>query len=149
MKKKVMFLVLMLASLLMAGCSVESKVDYVNNARQLTFGTQVCTLIVASGQADMPAAATMVTSVHAAHKCSLMWYGYIKDANSPPPDVVLCATSSVIDLLAYQKQYNIDLPPPRTVRDVNEADIEAAKIGLDYAVQRFDKVVHDVFAPRD
>ena len=147
MKTKISVLLSALLLLIVSGCNTQSKLDYVNNAHQLAFGTNVCTLIVSTGQVDMPTAAVIGTTVHAAHNCSVMWYDCVKDGNSPPPDVVLCATTAVLDLLAYQKEYNVDVPAPAMVKDVNDADVEIAKAGLDMAVIRFDKAMENAFKP--
>ena len=156
--------VLLVCLLLSAsGCSVNSKTDCVNTGRQLTVGTNVCTVVVMSHAAGSMEAATMNTTVHVARNCWGQWYEFVKDSNTIAPDVVTCATSAVFDFLFWQKQYEvtpenmpklrretpqipaIDVSKPTAIKEATDADLEQTKMAYDLAVARFDAAYETYF----
>lgn len=165
MKLKFVVVMALLAGLaLVGGCSANSKADYVNNARQLTFATNGCTFAVPilKLRGDLATIAAMSMTIHAGHNCSTEWYRYLKDPNiNPQPDIFSCAMSAWVDIIALQKSANIDAntpgyktaagPPPAKITDaeVTDADIEQARAGLDMAVVRFDTAVVTFLKPKE
>ena len=164
MKAKILLMALLVSLLLIGGCSMNSKADYVNNAHQLTVATNGCTFAVPvlKLRGDMATIAAMSMTIHAGHNCSTAWYWYLQDPNiNPQPDIFACATSAWIDLIALQKEAGIDantpeyktaagLPPAKvTDATVTDADVEQAKTGLDTAVTRFDAAVVRFLKPEE
>lgn len=144
-----------LAATVLAGCDVNSKTDYVNNARQLTWATKGCTVAVPilAAKGKFGTITAMDASVYIGYNCSLSWYRYLKDPNqTPATDYASCATSCVIDMITLQSEAN-DMPKaepkPLAVKTATDADVEAAKLGLDTAVARFDFVAGMVLKPKD
>jgi hypothetical protein len=149
----------MLALVALAGCNINSKVDYVNNAHQLTWAVGGCTIAVPvlAARGNLGAIAVMDTTVHIGYNCSLNWYYYLKDINLPAPDAD-CATSCILELVAQQAKAGVTDTPeykakvgprPAAVKEATDAEVEAAKLGLDNAVKRFDAVVDMVMIPKD
>lgn len=133
------------------GCNVNSKLDYVNNARQLTWAVNGCAIAVPilakSGRYDV--INTMDTTVHIGYNCSLSWFYYLNEPNFPSPDIA-CAQSTLIELISLETKYIDQNEPsmvkykatkPATLTDVNDFDVLMAKRGLDNAVINFDLMV--------
>jgi hypothetical protein len=151
---------------LLQGCSVQSKSDCVNTGRQLTAGTNVCTVVIMSHGPDLATAEAMNMTVHIAKNCWDKWRDFIKDGNLPAPDVVSCATDAVFDFIFWQKLYHIDPAQTQTVtlgkfelcdpHSTGKMDLDVRIEGLkadvfpdlemtayqyDIAVERFDKAM--------
>lgn len=111
----ILFTIFLLALVFVSGCSAESKEDYYNNARQLTWATNGCTFAapVLKLRGDIATLAGMTTAVHGAHNCSTCWYWYVTDPNlNPPPDIFACALSGWPEIINLLKKADIDVNEP-------------------------------------
>lgn len=136
-------LLVYLVIVLIAGCSVDSRTDYINNARQLTLGTDVLTAGVLIGKIPAKDVNAVGIVVHVAHDCSTQWYYHIKDPNIPAPDAANCATQALLDIIIWQNKTGLVANKKAVKAKVvsTDADIDSVKLLYDSSVIRFDNAV--------
>lgn len=146
MRKHSLLVVGLLAVVLLAGCSVNSKDDFVGTANTGTFITNGCTIGVESGLISKGKAEGIEVIIRTMDNCVDEWYFYLQDPNIvPPPDIVLCAQESVIQLIIEAKAAGVSTQEFK-MTSVSDAEVNLAKSRLDSACSRYYFAVDNAWA---
>ena len=136
---------LFMLCLLVAGCSGGTD-DFVNTANLGTIGTNICSIGVESDLINKIKAEEIEVVVRIMDNCMLGlggWYYYLKNPDTAlPPDIVMCATEAVLEIILLAKKAGIEMPKIQAATDV---DVDLAKNRLEIAIQRYYQAVDNVW----
>ncbi len=134
--EKIMLIGLLAAVMFIVGCNAESRKDYIVNNRRLTSATNICTVVVKSGQASPEAKLGMATAVAVGDNCDKNWYEYLLDPEHNLPPDMTCVIDAIAELLFLADANEITISAVEDIKITDEM-LTAARNNLVLAAERF------------